>query len=113
MMIMLGFGCQIFRKRTRVTDNIAMSREKWNAQQHRLAGNKVIVMGDVVYHSIQEVATKLHPRFEVPYRVISIEHANKITIRHMGTLLCSDNALRSQPKGDGFESLLCGVEALG
>ncbi len=67
----------------RVTDNIAMSREKWNVQQHRLAGNKVIAMGDVVYHSIHEVATKLHPRFEGSYRVIGIEHGNKIKIRHL------------------------------
>ncbi len=55
-----------------------MSREEWNAQQHRLAGNKVITMGDVVYHCTQEVATKLHPRFEGPYRVIGIGHGNKI-----------------------------------
>ncbi len=40
-------------------------------------------MGEVVYHSIQEVATKLHPRFEIPYRVIGIEHGNKIKIRHL------------------------------
>ncbi len=33
----------------RVTDTIAMSREKWNAQQHRVADNKVIAIGDVVY----------------------------------------------------------------
>ncbi len=67
----------------RVTDNIPMSREKWNAQQHRLAGNKVIAIGDLVYHSIQEVATKLHPRFEGPYLVIGIEHGNKIEIRRL------------------------------
>ncbi len=40
-------------------------------------------MGDVVYHSIQEVATKLHPRFEGPYRIIGIEHGNKIKIKHL------------------------------
>ncbi len=40
-------------------------------------------MGDVVYHSIQEVATTLHPRFEGPYRVIGIEHGKKVTIRHL------------------------------
>ncbi len=67
----------------RVTDNIAMSREKRNTQQHRLAGNKGITMGDVVYHSIQEVATKLRSRFEGPYRVIGIEHGNEIKIRHL------------------------------
>ncbi len=67
----------------RLTDNIAMSREKWNAQQHRVAGNKVIAIGDAVYHSIQEAATKLHPRYKGPYRVIGIEHGNKIKIRHL------------------------------
>ncbi len=82
MMIMLGFGCQIKKQRTSEL-LIAMSREKWNPQQHRLAGNKVIAMGDVVYHSIQEVATKIHPRFEGPCRVIGIEHGNKIKIRHL------------------------------
>ncbi len=56
----------------RVTDNIAMSREKQNAQQHHLAGNKVNAMWDVVYHSIQDVSTKLHPRFEGSYLVIGI-----------------------------------------
>ncbi len=60
-----------------------MSRKKWNAQQHRVAGNKVIAIGDVVYHSIQEVATKLHPRFEGPYRVIGIGHGIKIIVIHL------------------------------
>ncbi len=67
----------------RVTDNIAMSREKWNAQQHRMAGSKVIAIGDVVHHSIKEVTTKLDPRFEGPYRVIGIDHGNKVKIRHL------------------------------
>ncbi len=67
----------------RVTDNIAMSREKWNAQQHRVAGDKLITMGDVVYHSIKEIATKLDPRFEAPYRVTGTEHGNKVKMRHL------------------------------
>ncbi len=66
----------------KVTDNFAVSQEKLNAQ-HRVAGNKVIAIGDVVYYSIQEVATKLLPRFEGPYRVIGIKHGNKIEIRHL------------------------------
>ncbi len=34
-------------------------------------------------HSIQEVATKLHPRFEGPYRVIGFEDGNNLKIRHL------------------------------
>ncbi len=60
---MLGFGCQIFRKRTRELLTILPCHEKSGTRNNIAWLETVITMGDVAYHSIQEVATKLHPRF--------------------------------------------------
>ncbi len=69
----------------RVTHNIEISKEKLNAKQLRTAGGKHIGIGDV-YMQVQDIATKLDSCFEGPYRVIGIEHDNKLKIRHLKNL---------------------------
>ncbi len=85
MMTLLGFGYQIFKRRTNESLTLLPCHEKsgTHTQQHRVAGNKVIAVCDVVYQSIKEIATKLDPRFEGTYRVIGIENSNNVKVRHL------------------------------
>ncbi len=70
----------------RVSHNIADSKSAMNESQWSTASQKIIVVGDLVYHLIQAVKNKLAPRFEGPYRVIDYDKGNKVKLRHLTTL---------------------------
>ncbi len=42
-----------------------------------------MAIGDAVYQQIQEINTKLDPRFEGPYRAVDIVDYNKLKINHL------------------------------
>ncbi len=51
------------------------------------------------------MATRLHPRFEGRYRVIGIEHGNKIEIRHLTKIVHVDHLKRGSRSMDDGEKL--------
>ncbi len=70
----------------RISHNIADSKSTMNESQWSTASNKIIVVGDLVYHLVPEHKNKLAPRFEVPYRIIDYDKDNKVKLRHLTTL---------------------------
>ncbi len=57
-----------------------------NESQWSTASQKIIVIGDLVYHLIPEPEDKLAPRIEGPCRVIDYDKGNKVKLRHLTTL---------------------------
>ncbi len=73
----------IFR---RVTGTMEQTKAEMNDQQWKAASEKLIAMGDLVFHSVHEPKNKLAPRFEGLYRVVECGLGNKVTIKNLQTL---------------------------
>ncbi len=70
----------------RISQNIADSKATMNESQWRKANDKIIVIGDLVYHQVHEPKNKLAPRFEGPYRVIDYDKGNQVKLRHLTSM---------------------------